>query len=120
MNLNIYEIIKKQLSHSLFNTNFNIGKKYKGKVRDVYELKNKLLIIATDRISAFDKVLGIIPFKGEILTNLSLFWFEKTKDIVQNHIISQIHSNAVLVKKCKILLVKLCIKLCVKYTCEIY
>jgi len=61
----------------------------KGKVRDVYEVDGNLLIIATDRISAFDVVLPTpIPYKGEILNQLSLFWFDFLKDIVDNHIIS--------------------------------
>jgi phosphoribosylaminoimidazole-succinocarboxamide synthase len=61
----------------------------RGKVRDVYDLDDKLLIVATDRISAFDVILpNGIPGKGEVLTQISLFWFEKTKDIIQNHIIS--------------------------------
>lgn len=61
----------------------------RGKVRDVYDLKDKLLIISTDRISCFDVVLPTcIPHKGEVLTQLSLFWFEFTKNIVPNHLIS--------------------------------
>lgn len=61
----------------------------RGKVRDVYDLEDKLLIISTDRISCFDVVLPTcIPRKGEILTLLSLFWFEFTKDIIPSHFIS--------------------------------
>ena len=61
----------------------------RGKVRDVYDLKDKLLIISTDRISCFDVVLPTsIPRKGEVLTKLSLFWFEFTNDIVPNHLIT--------------------------------
>lgn len=103
MDKKLSEIIKNQLDFVINETNYNIGNKYKGKVRDVYDLNENLLIIATDRISAFDKVLGVIPFKGEILTNLSIFWFDKTKDIIQNHLIKQIHSNAIVVNKCNIL-----------------
>lgn len=61
----------------------------RGKVRDVYDLKDKLLIVATDRISCFDVVLGCgIPQKGKILTQISLFWFDYLKDICENHLIS--------------------------------
>lgn len=61
----------------------------RGKVRDVYDLKDKLLIISTDRISCFDVVLPTgIPHKGEVLTQLSAFWFDFTRDIVPNHMIS--------------------------------
>jgi len=60
-----------------------------GKVRDVYEVDGQLLIVATDRISAFDYVLGSgIPDKGKVLTQLSAFWFDLTADIVPNHVIT--------------------------------
>ena len=61
----------------------------RGKVRDIYDLGGQLLIVATDRISAFDVVMpNPIPDKGRVLTQLSKFWFDLTKDIVPNHIIS--------------------------------
>lgn len=61
----------------------------RGKVRDIYEIKDYLLIVATDRVSAFDVVLPTgIPEKGKILTQISLFWFDKVKDIVENHLVS--------------------------------
>ena len=60
-----------------------------GKVRDIYDFGDHLLIVATDRISAFDYVLGSgIPDKGKVLTQISVFWFERTKSIVDNHLIS--------------------------------
>jgi phosphoribosylaminoimidazole-succinocarboxamide synthase len=74
----------------LYETNFKQLKVFKkGKVRDVYDLGDKLLIIATDRISCFDVVIPTpIPDKGKILTKVSLFWFSFLKDTVPNHIIS--------------------------------
>jgi phosphoribosylaminoimidazole-succinocarboxamide synthase len=61
----------------------------RGKVRDIYELGDRLLIVATDRLSAFDVVLPTpIPDKGRVLTQLSMFWFEKLADVVPNHVIS--------------------------------
>src|SRR5262245_23429348 len=61
----------------------------RGKVRDIYEVEGKLLIVSTDRISAFDYVLPHgIPDKGKVLNQLSLFWFEKTRDIVPNHVLT--------------------------------
>ena len=61
----------------------------RGKVRDIYDLGNELLIVATDRISAFDVVLpNGIPKKGKVLTQISKFWFNKTRDIIPNHMIS--------------------------------
>lgn len=71
-------------------TQFSDLKLFKrGKVRDVYDLGDRLLIVSTDRISCFDVVLPTaIPHKGEVLTKLSLFWFEFTKDIIPNHFIT--------------------------------
>jgi phosphoribosylaminoimidazole-succinocarboxamide synthase len=60
-----------------------------GKVRDVYDLGDKLLIVASDRISAFDVVLGSeIPEKGKILTQMSIFWMNRTQEIIENHLVS--------------------------------
>jgi phosphoribosylaminoimidazole-succinocarboxamide synthase len=62
---------------------------HRGKVRDLYDLDNQLLIVSTDRISAFDYVLpNGIPYKGRVLTALSEFWFDYTKSIVDNHLIT--------------------------------
>ncbi len=69
-------------------TNFeNLEKKYVGKVRDVYEQDDKVIMISTDRYSAFDRNLALVPCKGQVLTEVSKFWFEQTKDIVTNHAI---------------------------------
>src|SRR2546428_9012157 len=68
----------------------------RGKVRDIYDLDDKLLIVATDRISAFDVVLPTgIPDKGAVLTQLSAFWFERTGDIVPNHFLNVVDSTRV-------------------------
>jgi len=62
---------------------------YQGKVRDIYDLGDTLLFVASDRISAFDFILpDLIPHKGEILTRVSLFWFELLKDVIDNHLVS--------------------------------
>jgi phosphoribosylaminoimidazole-succinocarboxamide synthase len=67
----------------------NLSLKGRGKVRDIYDLGDKLLIVASDRISAFDVVMpNPIPDKGKVLTQLSKFWFDLTKDIVPNHVLS--------------------------------
>jgi len=61
----------------------------RGKVRDIYDLDDKLLIVATDRLSAFDVILPTpIPDKGRVLTQLSLFWFDLLKDVIPNHVLS--------------------------------
>ncbi|MGH8678641.1 MAG: phosphoribosylaminoimidazolesuccinocarboxamide synthase, partial [Burkholderiales bacterium] len=82
------------LASPLLNTSFDtLTLHSRGKVRDVYEVDGGLLIVATDRISAFDYVLGSgIPDKGRVLTQLSAFWFAQTSDIVHNHLLST-HSN---------------------------
>lgn len=74
----------------LLKTDFSNLKPFKkGKVRDVYDLGKELLVVATDRISCFDVVLGCgIPGKGEVLTKISLFWFNYLKDICNNHLIT--------------------------------
>ncbi len=77
-------------SEVLGKSNFEDMKLVKrGKVRDVYEIDNKLLIVASDRISAFDVVMDdAIPDKGKILTHISLFWFDKLASVIENHLIS--------------------------------
>ncbi len=73
---------------TLINTDLLLPLFIRGKVRDTYELGNLLLIVATDRISAFDSVLPCgIPDKGLVLNLLSIFWFEKTKNLVPNHLL---------------------------------
>ncbi|MBI2020544.1 phosphoribosylaminoimidazolesuccinocarboxamide synthase [Candidatus Daviesbacteria bacterium] len=78
-----------------------LGKKYNGKVRDYYIINNRRILITTDRISAFDVILGYIPYKGAVLNLLSAFWFEKTKNIVRNHMISIPDPNVMVVKEVK-------------------
>ncbi len=108
---NIDDIIKKQLSHTLSETNFTqLGKLYKGKVRDNYIKENKRIIISTDRLSSFDRVITTIPFKGQLLNQISSFWFEKTKNLVKNHIISIPDPNVSVVHQCKTLPVEIIVR----------
>lgn len=79
----------------------NLGKKYQGKVRDFFLLEGKRILITTDRQSAFDVILGFIPYKGAVLNLLSEFWFKKTKNIVPNHMISVPDPNVMIVKDAK-------------------
>ena len=81
-------------------TNLGFPLLKRGKVRDIYDLGENLLIVSTDRISAFDVVLpNGIPCKGEALTRLSAYWFNGTKEIVPNHILKLVDPRTVLVKK---------------------
>ncbi|MDP2924446.1 MAG: phosphoribosylaminoimidazolesuccinocarboxamide synthase [Candidatus Omnitrophota bacterium] len=92
------------MSKILLSTNFSDLKPFKtGKVRDVYEVGENLLVISTDRISAFDVILpNGIPHKGEVLNKISLFWFEFTKDIIPNHVIAaEVEKYPVSLKKYK-------------------
>ena len=105
--------INDQLLHTLedFNCDQIRGKHYRGKVRDNYSLDDdRLLMITTDRVSAFDHVLGSIPFKGQILTEIANFWFNKTKDIVPNHIIDSPDPQVLIAKKAKTLPVEVIVR----------
>lgn len=88
----------------------NLGQKHQGKVRDYYVLGDKRIIITTDRQSAFDRVLGLIPFKGQVLTGLSNFWFSKTLDILPNHFLSSPDPNAIVVKNCQLIPIEMVVR----------
>lgn len=95
----------------LESTNFNnLGEKYVGKVRDVYTQDDKVILISTDRYSAFDRNLALIPCKGQVLNQISKFWFEQTKDIVQNHVLDFPDPNVAVVKKCTVLPVEMIVR----------
>jgi phosphoribosylaminoimidazole-succinocarboxamide synthase len=105
------EVIRKQLSNTLEKTDFlELGSKYEGKVRDNYTREDKRFIITTDRISAFDRVLGTIPFKGQTLNQMASFWFDKTKYIVSNHMIDSPDPNVMVVKECKSIPVEMVVR----------
>jgi phosphoribosylaminoimidazole-succinocarboxamide synthase len=65
-----------------------LGQRIEGKVRDIYLQAGRRILITTDRVSAFDRVLGAIPYKGQVLNQLSAWWFEQTRQIVPNHVLS--------------------------------
>lgn len=96
------ETIKQQIPFALDNTHFSLPGRYQGKVRDNYSSKGKRILITTDRISAFDKVLTTIPFKGQVLNQCSAFWFESTKDIIQNQVIEVPDPNVIIAKEGKV------------------
>ena len=85
--------------------------RYKGKVRENYDLPDgRRIIIATDRISAFDRILACIPFKGAVLTQTARYWFEKTADICPNHVVSYPHPNVVIGTTLNILPVEIVVR----------
>lgn len=94
--------IKKTIPYILKGINLpKLGKRHSGKVRDYYVVKDKRITITTDRQSAFDVILGYIPYKGAVLNLLASFWFEKTKNIIQNHLLSVPDPNVMIVRSCK-------------------
>jgi len=74
---------------------------YEGKVRDNYSAKGRRIIVVTDRISAFDRVLGTLPFKGQVLNGLAAWWFEETKGIVPNHVLEVPDPNVMVAVECE-------------------
>jgi len=95
------ELIKEHVHDVLKGTDFkNIGERKVGKVRDIYTMEDKIVLVSTDRHSSFDRIIAHIPFKGEVLNQISGFWFENTRDIIQNHVISIPDPNVLVAKKC--------------------
>lgn len=77
------------IPHALLRADLpDLGPRLEGKVRDIYIVKGKRVLITTDRVSAFDRVLGAIPFKGQVLNQLSAWWFKQLKDVVANHVVA--------------------------------
>ena len=84
-------------------TNFNfLGKKKTGKVRDIYEQKDRLILITTDRHSSFDRIIAHVPHKGQVLNQITAYWMDATKDIVQNALLSIPDENVCVAKRCKL------------------
>jgi phosphoribosylaminoimidazole-succinocarboxamide synthase len=87
-----------------------LGELYRGKVRDNYARGDRIVMITTDRVSAFDHVLGTIPFKGEVLSRLTLFWFDKVKDLAPTHLVDAPDPSVMVVKRAKALPVEIVIR----------
>ena len=84
---------------------------YRGKVRENYDLVDgRRIIIATDRLSAFDRAIACIPFKGQVLTQMARFWFEKTADICPNHVLEYPDPNVVVGRRLDILPVEIVVR----------
>lgn len=86
------------------------GPRLAGKVRDTYRRDGRLALITTDRISAFDRVLGLIPYKGQVLNQLSAWWFERTAGIVPNHVIAVPDPNVTIAREAKPLPVEVVVR----------
>ncbi|PIA33465.1 hypothetical protein AQUCO_04100117v1 [Aquilegia coerulea] len=103
----IIQAAQASLSNCLSETNLHLSipaltSKIRGKVRDIYDAGNYLVLVTTDRQSAFDRVLASIPFKGQVLNETSLWWFDKTSHIVPNAVVSRPDRNVTIAKKCSV------------------
>ncbi len=96
------DAIRAAQPYCLTQTDFAFGKKYQGKVRDIYDLGDKLMLITTDRQSAFDRVLAAVPYKGQALNLTSAWWFEQTEKLVPNHVLALPDANVLIAKKCRV------------------
>ncbi|HMK69732.1 MAG TPA: phosphoribosylaminoimidazolesuccinocarboxamide synthase [Xanthobacteraceae bacterium] len=79
-----------------------LGLKKTGKVRDIYEQPERLILITTDRHSSFDRIVAHVPWKGQVLNQVSAWWFAKTKDIVPNHVVAVADPNVTVARKCTV------------------
>ncbi len=107
----IRSMLLKQLPHVVRGTDFSgIGELYRGKVRDCYKLGEHFILVATDRLSAFDRQISTVPFKGEILTRLSCWWFEKLKSVCESHFVAMPHPSVMIVRQCQMLPVEVVVR----------
>ena len=77
-----------------------LGARTQGKVRDIYRHDDRLLLVTTDRLSAFDRILGVVPYKGQVLTQLAAWWFAQTQDIIGNHLLDVPDPNVTVARLC--------------------
>lgn len=102
------DLIKQQLGNELSTTNFSFGTnasevvRKHGKVRDIYQTPKCLILVASDRVSGFDRHLASIPYKGQVLTQVSLWWFKQLEKVIPNHILASPDPNVVICKKCTV------------------
>jgi phosphoribosylaminoimidazole-succinocarboxamide synthase len=98
--MNRNNLLRAQLPFTLREADFPaLGSLYRGKVRDNFSKGDRIAMITTDRLSAFDRVLTTVPFKGELLNRLTVFWFEKTRDVAPNHILDVPDPSVLVVRR---------------------
>jgi phosphoribosylaminoimidazole-succinocarboxamide synthase len=96
----LFQRLSAQLEHTLRDADFpGLGTLYRGKVRDNFTKGDRIVMVTSDRLSAFDKVLTTVPFKGELLNRLTTFWFEKTRDVARSHLLDVPDPSVLVVKK---------------------
>lgn len=93
-------LIRSNLDRCLTHTDLGCGVRYEGKVRDTYDVGSRLVIVTTDRQSAFDRHLASIPFKGQVLNRTSAWWMESTRHIIPNALLAVPHPNACIMRRC--------------------
>lgn len=105
-------VLRSELDNCLLDARFERwkGSYQQGKVRDMYLLEDKRILITTDRQSAFDHVLGTIPLKGQVLNRIAEFWFERTRDIVANHVIAVPDGNITVAEELKMIPVEIVVR----------
>jgi len=96
------QLVAQQLDSTVSSTHYeDLGVRYGGKVRDTYSVGDKLVLVTSDRISAFDHILRqTIPFKGQVLNQVAHFFFEQTSDIIQNHVLMVPDPNVTIARRC--------------------
>jgi phosphoribosylaminoimidazole-succinocarboxamide synthase len=81
-----------------------------GKVRDIWDLGDEVLILVSDRVSAFDRVLSTLPCKGEVLNRIALFWFEQTRDIIPNHVVATPSPRSLLARRASVVPIEVVVR----------
>ena len=87
-----------------------LGPKSQGKVRDIYQRDDHLILVTTDRLSAFDRILGLVPYKGQVLNQLAAFWFGETRNLVANHLLETPDPNVTVARRCEPLPVEVVVR----------
>jgi phosphoribosylaminoimidazole-succinocarboxamide synthase len=104
-------LLRAQCERTLATTDLpGLGRRIQGKVRDCYVRDGRRTLVATDRVSAFDVVLGTIPWKGQVLNQLAAFWFERTAGIAPNHVLAVPDPNVTVARECRILPVEFVVR----------
>ncbi|MCC6220403.1 MAG: phosphoribosylaminoimidazolesuccinocarboxamide synthase [Deltaproteobacteria bacterium] len=104
-------IIEEQLNYTLDSIDApHLGDKISGKVRDSYVVGDKRILVTTDRLSAFDRVLTSIPFKGQLLNEMAVYWFRETQDIVSNHLLDWPHPNVLVGQEVEIVPIEVVVR----------
>src|SRR3989442_2884093 len=94
------EALHAQLPFTLREADFPaLGQLYRGKVRDSFSRGDRIAMVTTDRLSAFDRVLTTVPFKGELLNRITVFWFERTRQVARNHLLDVPDPSVLIVRR---------------------